>query len=246
MGQSTRQLARLAGLLYLVVAITGGFAQMVARLGVLVPGDAAATADNIRDSATLFQIGLVADIVNIVAFVGVALLLYAVLSPVHRLLSGTFVVLVAIAAAIMAADLVNHAGALVVATQPSVAAAMGAHAADALAALFLDLHNVGYLVAQVFFGLWLLPLGYVAYRSGYFPRALGILLMIGSLSYLASFGVTIASSDFTSSLRTVFALPAGFAEIAFLAWLLVRGANVDTPRRPSRAGSPAITKGATA
>lgn len=165
-------------------AVSGGFAQMVARASVLVAGDASATADNIRANADVFRLGFAADAVNVAAFVGVALLLHAVLSSVSLKLSGAFVTLVAVAAAIMGLDLANHAGAWAVATNPSFAASMGADAADALAALFLNLHRYGYLVAEVFFGLWPLPLGYAVYRSGYFPRLLGIGLMIGSVAYL--------------------------------------------------------------
>jgi hypothetical protein len=72
-----------------------------------------------------------------------------------------------------------------VATDGSFAATFGPDGSDALVLMFLDLHSNGYLIAQVFFGLWLLPLGYLAYISGYFPRALGVLLMVGCFSYLA-------------------------------------------------------------
>jgi len=187
---------------------------------------------------------MVADVINIVAFLGVAILLYVVLSPVHRRVSGTFVILVAIAVAIMGIDLVNHAGALLVATDPSFAAAMGAGAADSLAALFLNLHPYGWLFAEVFFGLWLLPLGYVVYRSGYFPRLLGVLLMIGSASYLASFGLSITSPGLESDLSFGFALPAAIAEISFLLWLLVRGANVEPRVEPHTvSGQPSLAAG---
>jgi Domain of unknown function (DUF4386) len=244
---STRTMARLAGLLYLIVAVSGGFAQLYARSSVLVVGDAAATAANIRAAETLFLIGIVADVVNIVAFVGVAFLLYAVLSPVRQKLSASFVVLVAMSATIMGVALVSQAGALMVASGPSYAATFGADGADSLSALLLDLHGFGYLIAEVFFGLWLLPLGYVVARSGYFPRMLGIGLVIGSISYLVSFGLSITAPAFTSDLSVLVAMPAAVAELAFMAWLLVRGANVTTsPRSGAGAASPALTEGAAA
>jgi hypothetical protein len=243
---STRALARLAGLLYLIVAISGGFAQMGARASVLVTGDAAATAANIRSSADMLRLGLVADVVNIAAFVGVALLLYAVLSPVHRKLSAAFVTFVAISAGIMGIDLVNHAGALIVATDPSFASSMRPDAADSLAALFLDLHGFGYLVAEVFFGLWLLPVGYVVYRSGYFPRVLGMSLMIGFASYMASFGLSITAPGFHSDASVLVAMPAALAELSFMAWLLIRGANVDADRAPLTSTGSRVAEGAAA
>lgn len=246
MNLSSRTLARLAGLLYLIVAISGGFAQMGARAGVIVHGDPTATAANIRASEGVLRLGLAADVVNVVAFIGVALLLYAVLSPVHRRLSGTFVVFVAMSATIMGLDLVNQVGALAVATDPSFARSLGADAADGLAALFLDLHGFGYLVAEVFFGLWLLPLGYVVYRSGYFPRVLGIGLMVGALSYAVSFVLSITATGFHSDASVLVAMPAALAELSFMAWLLVRGANVSPTEESPRTTPSIVTEGANA
>ncbi len=237
---SANQLARVAGGLYLILAICGGFAQLVARSGVKVAGDAAATADNIRASSTLVTIGFVADAVNILFFIGVALVLYVLLSPASRWASATFVVFVAIAVAIMGSALAAHAGALVLATDPAYTTSLGAASADSLAALFLDLHGFGYLVAEIFFGLWLAPLGYAVYRSGYFPRALGIGLVVGAVSYVASFGATVLSPGFVESdLGLFLALPAALAEVSFILWLLVRGANVWPRPQTSPAAGPA-------
>jgi hypothetical protein len=223
---SSRSKARVAGLLYLVVAVTGGFAQLVARGGVLVPGDAPATADRIRANAGVFQLGFAADAVNVAAFVLMALLLHAVMSPTSPGLSRTFVTLVAIAAAIMGLDLANHAAALVIATDPSFASSMGTDAADALAALFLNVHQYGYLAAEVFFGLWLVPLGVAIYRSGALPRWLGIGTVIGGVSYLASFGLTAASPGFQAEASVIVAMPAAVAELSLMLWLLIRGVDV--------------------
>ena len=233
---SQQRLARLAGVLYLVVGIAGGFSQLVVRTGVLVPGDAGATADRIRESAGLVRLGFVTDIVNITAFILVGLVLYALLAHVQPRIAGAFVAFNAIAVAVMGASLIAHAGALLVATDPGYATALGTASADALALLFLDMHRHGYLVAEVFFGLWLLPLGYLVYRSGYFPRVLGAALMVGCFGYLTSFATTVAAPGFESSLAALFAWPAGLAEIAFLAWLLVKGARVPAGSRSVPAG----------
>ena len=228
---SSRSLARLAGLLYLVVAISGGFAQLVARGSVRVAGDAAATADNIRANAGMFQLGFVADAVNVVAFILMALLLYAVLSPARPGLSRAFVTLVAIAAAMIGLDLANHAAALVVATDPSFATGLGAGTADSLAALFLDIHGYGYLAAEVFFGLWLIPLGAAIYLSGAMPRWLGVTAIVGGAAYMVSFSITAASPGFAESTASLIAaLPAAVAEFSLVFWLLIRGADVPAER----------------
>ncbi len=238
---SPKSMARLAGLLYLVVAVAGGFAQLGARSGLVVAGDPAATAERIRASETVLRIGFVADVVNVVAFLAVALLLYRLLAPASRGMAGAFLAFNAIAVAIMAIDLVNHVGAIVVATDPAYTIALGAGGADALAALFLDLHRWGYLVAEVFFGLWLLPLGIAVRRSGAFPQMLGTGLVLGSVSYLGSFALSMAATDPTSSLSTFVAMPAAIAELALMAWLLIRGigSRADVAPRPAPEGAPA-------
>lgn len=226
---SPRSIARLAGLLYVIVAVSGGFAQLVARGGIRVPGDVTATADNIRANATILQLGFVADAINVVAFVLVALLLYGILAPARPGLSRAFVALAAIAGAIMASDLANHVAAMMAATTPSLTASIGADAADALAALFLDVHAYGYLAAEVFFGAWLIPLGAAIYLSGAMPRWLGVAAAIGGAAYLVSFAITAASPGFAASpAALVAAMPAAIAELALMLWLLVRGAELPT------------------
>ncbi len=87
------------------------------------------------------------------------------------------------------------------------------------------MHRLGYLIAQIFFGLYLLPLGYLVYRSGYFPTALGVVLMAGCGGYLIGVVVTFASPGFQSSVATTFGLLGGLAELLFLTWLLIKGAK---------------------
>jgi Domain of unknown function (DUF4386) len=228
MSISRVQISRLAGLLYLIVAVTGGFSELVVRTGVTVAGDAAATAENIRASAPLFRLGFVTDLIDIATFVLLGLVLYVLLSPVNRRVAATFVIFNAVAAAVMSANMINHAGALLVATDPAFTSALGAASANGLALLFMDLHHQGYLVAQLFFGGWLLPLGYVVYKSGFFPRALGILLMIGCVSYLVEMGATYLSPTFDSTGVVLLAMPAAIAEVSFTVWLLVKGARPET------------------
>jgi len=241
---SKKQLARVAGLLYLVVAITGGFAELVVRSGVKVAGDAGATAENIRLSAPLFRAGFVSDLVDITFFMLLGLALYVLLAPVSRRVAATFVLMNAIAVAVMGLNMLNHFGALAVATDPALRAALGAGTADGLAMLFLNLHHQGYLIAQIFFGGWLLPLGYAVYKSGYFPRALGILLMVGCFAYLAELAGTYLSPTFDSSGVVLVTMPAALAELSFCLWLLVKGANV--PSEIEQTVTPATAHAATA
>lgn len=125
------------------------------------------------------RLGFAADLLNIACFVLVALLLNAILKHINDSVALGRVVLNAVSAAIMGLNMLNHLGALLVATQPAYTASLNPGAADGLA-LLLDLHRTGFYVAQIFFGLWLLPLGYLVYRAGFLPRLLGGLLMLGA------------------------------------------------------------------
>jgi hypothetical protein len=95
------------------------------------------------------------------------------------------VIFVAVGVAIGAVDLINHAGALLVATGASYSTALGAGAPDGLVLLFVDLYRAGHFIAQIFYALWLLPAGNLLYRSGWFPKALGVLVAVGCFSLLA-------------------------------------------------------------
>lgn len=208
---SDKVLARIAGILYLVVAVGGGFSELYARGSVTVPGDAAATTANIVQHAALFKAGFIADLVDFTAFLGVGLILFAILRSVNLPVAVAMLAINAVSVAIQALNMLNHAGALLVATDPRFAAGMSPDASHSLVLLFLELHRQGYLIAQIFFGLYLLPLGYLVFKSGMFPRALGVALMVGCAGYLVGI------------VATSFAFVGGMAELVFLVWLLVRG-----------------------
>jgi hypothetical protein len=231
---STKVLARTAGLLYLAVAIGGGFAESV-RSGVRVADNPAATAANVIGHAGLFRLGFVADLIDFTCFLAVGLLLYTILKPVSARIALTMLVINAVSIPIQALNMLNQLAALLVATKPSYTAGLSVETSHSLVLLFLDLQHQGYLIAQIFFGLFLLPLGYLVYRSGFFPRLLGILLMIGSGGYVASIGATYAAPGFESSLSLYFGLVGGAAELLFLLWLLIKGATPPAEAQPKAA-----------
>ena len=165
--------------LYLVVAIFGGFAQIV-RVKVYVPGDAATTVENVVANASLVRMSFVADLVQATFFLFVVMALYRLLQHVNKSVARAMVIFVVVAVGITCLNMVHQLGALLVATDPSYAGAFGTEGSDALVLLLLDLQHSGYLIAQIFFGLWLFPLGLLAYRSGMFPRPLGVVLMLGT------------------------------------------------------------------
>lgn len=225
--------ARTAGIFYLILAIAGGFSELYVRSAVAVNGDAAATAANVAEHSTLMRFGFLADLVNITAFLVVALLMYSFLKPIHEAAAVGMVAFNAVAVAVMSMNMLNHLGAMLIAGDPVYTAGLSPETSDALAMFLLDMHGHGYGVAQIFFGLWLLPLGYLVLRSGYFPKALGVMLMIGSGGYLLDVITSLVSPTLGPTLSPYLAMPSGFAELLFLLWLIVKGASVPKPSEPT-------------
>jgi hypothetical protein len=218
-----KRLARIAGSLYLVVAVLGGFAELYVRSRIVEPGNAAVTADNIRASATLFRLGFASDLVQATLFLFTAMALYLLLRHVDELVARAMVVIVGVSVAIICLNLLNQYVALQIALGDASAPAAGS---DALAGLFADMHAAGYLIAQIFFGLWLLPLGYLVYRSGLFPRAIGVLLAIGCVGYLADTFVQFLAPGIAESVEPFVVAPAALGELTLVVWLLVKGVRV--------------------
>ena len=230
MVRSEKRLARIAGSMYLVVAVLGGFAELMVRQGIVEPGNPAATADNIRGSAGLFRLGFAADLVQATMFLFTAMALYLLLRHVHELMARAMVVIVAVSVAIICLNLLNQYTALSLATGETNASAFGAAGSAALAGLFADMHANGYLIAQMFFGLWLLPLGYLVYRSGSFPKALGVVLAIGAVGYLVDLFAHFLAPGVAESIETFVVAPAAIGELWFVAYLLAKGVRVAEPK----------------
>jgi hypothetical protein len=233
---SPKRLARIAGFLYLIVGIVGGFAIAYVTATVYVPGDAATTAGNVLANAGLVRIGVIADLLQATVFVFLAMTLSVLLKDVHKNAARAMVILVAIATTLMCLNEVFQFAAVLVATDGSYVAAFGAAGAHALVLLLLDMHHYGFLIGQIFFGLWLVPLGYLAYSSWMFLKALGIVLIVGGVSYLVDMLAAFLVPDVGTHIHGFLAIPPTIAEIWMLGYLLVKGVNVparDTLRQRS-------------
>lgn len=228
------QLARRAGLLYLVVAVFGGFAQIV-RMNVYVPGDAEATTAKIAANAVLVRLSFAADLIQGVVWLILALMLYRLLAHAGRTIARAMVVFVAVSAAIATLNLVNQFGALLVATQSEYLTAFGASGSHALVLLLMDLQHYGYLIAQ-FTWIWLFALGLLGYRSGMFPKWLSVLLMLGTACYVIDALTRFLAPSLADVSAAVFVLPEIICEVSLLAYLLIRGV-ARTPL-PTAAGIP--------
>ncbi len=214
--------ARIAGVLYLIIFGLGILAQLFVRQRLIVPGDAATTVNNILASESLFRLTLVSDLIRSTCFILLPLVLYKLLKPVNKTIALLFVVFALVQVAISMFNMLNHLAALLLLSGAGYLTAFEADQLHAQVMFFLDLHNNGAFIPQ-FLSLWLLLVGYLVFKSGFLPRILGILLVIGSLGLFID-SVTFflfPNFDVTISLFTF------FGEIIFALWLLIKGVNVE-------------------
>jgi hypothetical protein len=227
---SPKRRARIAGILYLLVGIFGGFAEGFVDPNMYVAGNAAATAGNVVASSGLVRLGVVAHLLDGTFFVLLALTLYTLLQHVRKGVARAMLVLVALAAGIICLNAVFQFEGLRVATDSSFAAAFGTAGSNALVLLLLDTQHYGTLIAQVFFGLWLMPIGYLAYKSaGWFPKWLGVVLIVGGVCYLVDLLAAFLVPDFGQKIHTFLVIPSAIAEIVMVLYLLVIGVRTVKP-----------------
>jgi hypothetical protein len=155
--------------------------------------------------------------------------LYLLLRHVHQNAANAMVVLVAIGAAITCLNDVFQFESVRVATGGPSMAALGSAGSSALVLVLLDLHHYGFVIAQIFFGLWLVPLGYLAYRSAMFPRPLGVALIVGGACYLAGMLAVFLIPDSGEKINTLVTIPSTIAELSMVLYLLVVGVRTPKP-----------------
>lgn len=229
---SPKRLARIAGLLYLTVAIFSGFAFGYVLTKVYAPGDATTTAANVLANSGLVRLGVVADLLQATVSAFLGMTLYLLLKHVNKNAASAMAILIAIAAAIMCLNDVFQVAALRVATDASYAAAFGISGSNALVLLLLYMQHNGFLIAQIFFGLWLVPMGYLAFKSGMFPKALGVALIIGGTSYLVDMLALFLVPDFGGTIHGFLAIPPTIAEVWMVLYLLVKGVKAPAQGSP--------------
>src|SRR5438309_6680954 len=223
---SPKTLARIAGLLYLGTSVPFVFAVQV-RSRIIEPGDATDTVHNIRASATLFRVALVADLVSWAGFLVTALALYLLLKHANQLPAVAMVAFVAVMVAVGYSNTVNQYSAITIAMSAEYANGLGQAGANALVLMFTDVQGNGLDINELFFGLWLLPLSYLVIKSRYFPRVIGVLLIIAGLSWIAQFLIILLAPSLEGVIS--FLGVGSNGELVFIGWLLVRGARAPRP-----------------
>jgi len=227
---SPKRLARIAGVLYLLVGIFGGFAEGFVEPRMYVAGNAATTASNLLANAGLVRLSVVADLFDPTIFVFLGMTLYLLLKHVHKSMASAMVILVALSTGITCLNAVFEFEGLRVATGAVNLVPLGTAGSNAIVLLLLDTQHYGLLIAQIFFGLWLVPLGYLVYQSaGWFPRWLGVLLVVGGVCYLVDMLALFLVPDFGQKISSFVVIPSALAEISMVVYLLVIGVKTVKP-----------------
>ncbi len=231
---ATKKTARLAGFLYLLLGITAPIGLLYVPSKLVVSGDAAATANNILSSQWLFRLGVVSQLVGPVFFIFLVWVLYRLLKGVNQQLALLMVMLVLVQVPIAFLNEMNAIASLVLVRGTDFLSVFDKPQRDALAMLFLNLHNQGIIVNQMFWGLWLFPLGLLVWRSGFLPRWLGGWLIVNGCAYVVESLTGVLLPSYYNLVSKV-ALPALFGEMVLIFWLLIAGAKP----RPAEAAAAA-------
>ena len=213
--------ARVAGCLYLMLFPLGIFGIIYIPSSLIVLGDAATTASNIMANELLYRLSIVTALTLQIVYIFLALALYKLLNPVDKNNAVLMVILVLVAAPIAMLNELNHVAVLLVLSGSDLLTTFSLDQVQASVPLFLNLHEHGVFIAQIFWGLWLFPMGYLIFKSNFLPKALGILMIIGGFGYLVDSFVYFIFPDFNVT----------FSEFTFLGelllplWLMFKGVN---------------------
>lgn len=230
---STKRTARIAGWLYLLLALTGVFSLFYVPSTLFVFGDATATADNIATSELLFRAGILNGLISNVIFVFLVLALYRLLKEISRKQAILMVTLVVISVSITFANTFNQIAALIILSGADFLSVFEKPQLDAAAYVFLRLHSQGLQIIQIFWGLWLFPFGLLVYKSRFIPKILGVLLIIAGFAYLLSSFAFLVLPQYVAAISPLVTILA-MGELPIIFWLLIVGAKAQPEERQIR------------
>ena len=225
---SPRKAVTVLRLLYLIWFAVGPFSLKYVPATLIVAGDAITTANNILANELLFRMGIVGSLMTQVVQILVVLVLYKLFKSVNKNHASLMVIFALVGIPIAMLNTLNRLATLLLLNGADYLKVFGADQLHALVMLFLNLNEQGQLIATIFWGLWLFPMGYLIYKSGYFPRILGVLVIMGGFGYvLDSFTHFILPNyaNYQAIFVPVVTLLA-IGEILFMLWVLVKGAKI--------------------
>jgi len=215
---------RFAGWLYVVTSIFGFFAMGYVPNKLIVDGNPTATANNISASETLFRLGIASELIGMAGFIFVALALYELFKGVNQRQAALMVILIVVSIPVAFLNELNSMAALILVRGADFLSVFEKPQREALAMLFLNLHGRGLVFSELFWGLWLFPLGRLVYKSRFLPRFLGVWLALAGFAWVILCFTGILLPQSADKLNTYFQ-PVILGEIAFMLWLVIKGAK---------------------
>jgi hypothetical protein len=223
---SPQACARIGGGLYLIIIVVGLFGEAFVRNRLIVSGNARATAANIRSMESLWRFHIAAELFLLICAIALLLILFNLLRPVSRDLALLAVFFNLVSIGLEAAITLNLIQALFPLGNAGYLNAFAPEQLYAMVSLSLRSHTYGFGVSLIFFGCFCLVIGYLIFRSGYFPKALGVLMQIAGLSYLTNSFALVLAPAFANRLFPAILLPAFVGEASLCIWLLAKGVNI--------------------
>jgi hypothetical protein len=220
---SKKKNARIAGLLYLLMAITGGFGIMYVPSNIIVAGDIAATARNMIDSELLVRLSVYSSLVSQTIFVFLVLSLNRLLKEVNPKHAKLMVTLVMVSVPIAFLNSLNLVAAQILVGGSDFLNVFDTAQRNSLMMLFIELYEQGIIIVEIFWGLWLLPFGLLVIRSTFIPKVIGIFLVIGCFSYLLESFTAFFLPDYQETISLYLMLPLIIGEFSIIFWLLIKG-----------------------
>jgi hypothetical protein len=227
--EPSQQTARVAGLLYLIVVLAGIFSLAYVPSKLIDWNDAAKTYINIQTAETLFRLGIVSGLICYTAYLFLPFVLYKLLHQVSKTHALAMVILAAASVPFSLYNLVHKMSVLTLLSKENFLESMTIDQKQTQVLLHLNYNENGIQLVSVFWGLWLLPFGYLVYKSRFLPKILGILLMAGCFGYLVNFlGGFLFPQYGSLGVAKFVSLPATIGEIGTCLWLLIVG--IKTPK----------------
>lgn len=221
--KSTKQTARLAGLLFLMMVVFGLLAEVMFRQKLFVTNDVVLTANNIISNALLYRVGIISDMLMALCYLFTALVLYKLLSHVDKSMASLMVIFAIAGSVLLMFNIIFELAPLYLLSSSTTFADFSLNQQQGLAMFFYTLYQHGYMIGQILFALWVLPLGILIVKSGLIPKIFGHLFIIETLFALIAVIVHFLVPNVT--LETVLMLPMMVAEFSFMFYLLIRGVN---------------------
>lgn len=229
---TSRKTARISGLLYLIVVLTGIFSLAYVPKTLFAWDNPAATFKNIASSELLFRLSIVSSVLCYTAFLLLPVMLYRLLKQVNIFHAQLMVALAVVSVPISLINLQHKFAILSLMGKDPYLNTWSAEQLHNQVMFYLNQYDNGILLVSVFWGLWLLPFGYLVYRSGFLPRLLGIILMLGCIGYLINFTGNMLIDNYAAiGISKFVSLPASIGEIGTCLWLLIVGTKTGRNKR---------------